>query len=120
MTTERPLPSRSDFEALRTQNAMYVDKTDWVHELAAGTSDRLFLARPPRRVMRSCLTRSLEASPVVLVLGLDKATQKYATVEVNFLIKRPSILSQEKYVIKLYCTHRLRCGFWRDSLGDLP
>ena len=81
MTTERPLPSRSDFEALRTQNAMYVDKTDWVHELAAGTSDRLFLARPPRRVMRSCLTRSLEASPVVLVLGLDKATQQYATVE---------------------------------------
>ena len=46
MTTER-LPSRSDFEALRTQNAVYVDKTDCVVELAAGTSDRLFLARPP-------------------------------------------------------------------------
>lgn len=116
MTSERPLPSRSDFEALSTQNAVYVDKTDSVHELAAGTSDRLFLAQGPRRVMRCCLTTSLEASPVVLVL----ATQKYATVEANFLIKRPSILSQEKYVIKLYCTHRLRCGFWRDSLGDLP
>ena len=51
---------KSDFALIRSQNCVYIDKTELIYQLASGTSDRLFLARP-RRFGTSLLVSTFES-----------------------------------------------------------
>lgn len=60
MSAEKILPvGQADFHALRESNAIYVDKTALIHQLAVAPRG-VFLARP-RRFGKSLLVSTLES-----------------------------------------------------------
>ena len=81
-----------DFEKLRTTNCVYVDKTQYIHQLAKGYSP-YFLARP-RRFGKSLFLSTLKAFFLgkkelfegLAIAGLEKDWTEYPVIYIDFNI----------------------------------
>ncbi|MDR1154020.1 MAG: AAA family ATPase, partial [Bacteroidales bacterium] len=91
MNTVRKLPvGIQDFEKLRKENCLYVDKTQYVYQLAQTVSP-YFLARP-RRFGKSLFLSTLKAYfegkkelfEGLKIAGLEKEWTKYPVIYLDF------------------------------------
>jgi hypothetical protein len=91
MDTARELPvGIQDFEKLRTENCLYVDKTQYVYQLAQTVSP-YFLSRPRRfgkslflSTLKACFEGKRELFEGLKIAGLEKDWIKYPVIYLDF------------------------------------